>query len=269
MIDRHVLIDAGTRAAALALPLYVALLLLLLLSTWAAGRWLLRHRPVATDDASAPDAGPLLRRLVVGLLLIIGCAALFATLAEHMRADRAIGLFDEAFSRAVVDHIPEPVLRAFFLLTFLANRETQTGIGVVVAIALVATAHPRLALGWALAVAGNGLLNTLLKGVFERARPLHPSDWLTETSFSFPSGHSSGSVVIFGMLAYLSVRLLPRRAHLPLLMLAAALALSVGASRVFLRVHFPSDVLAGFASGSAWLLVCVASIELGRWARRR
>ena len=59
------------------------------------------------------------------------------------------------------------------------------------------------------------------------------------------------------------------RWHLALTLAAVALAFSIGASRMFLRVHFASDVIAGFASGIAWLAVCIASIELTRWYRRR
>lgn len=269
-MDPSRMIDAGTRAAALALPLYLATLVVLLIAAWLAGRWLWRQRRSAADDPPPEEAAPLFGRLIGGFALIVGCAALFALLSQSMQADRAIGLFDEGFSRAVGNHVPDAVLRAFYLLTFLVNRETQWAIAGLGTVGLVLLRRRGLALGWALAIAGNGLLTTVLKRVFERARPLHPSDWLTETGFSFPSGHSSGAVVIFGMLAYLAVRLLPRAAHLPALMTAAALALSVGASRIFLRVHYPSDVLAGFASGAAWLLVSILSIELSRrWMRRR
>jgi len=113
------------------------------------------------------------------------------------------------------------------------------------------------------------LLNQTLKQIFGRVRPLQPEGFVLEQGFSFPSGHSSGSVVAYGMLAYVAVRLLPARWHLPVLLAAMALAFTVGASRMFLRVHFASDVIAGFASGAAWLAVCVTGFELARWCRQR
>lgn len=118
-------------------------------------------------------------------------------------------------------------------------------------------------------MAGNGALNIALKQVFGRIRPTHLEGFGLAQGFSFPSGHSSGSVVAYGMLAYLALRLLPARWHLPALMAAVALAFTVAVSRVFLRVHFASDVAAGIASGATWLAVCITSIELAQWDRQR
>nr|WP_259372690.1 phosphatase PAP2 family protein [Schlegelella koreensis] len=122
---------------------------------------------------------------------------------------------------------------------------------------------------WAVAFAGNGVLTRLLKAIFERARPEREHDLLGATGWSFPSGHSSGAVVICGMLAYLGLRWTRPAWHLPIVLAATALAFTIGCSRVFLQVHYASDVLAGFALGAAWLAVCVGAAEVIRTRHER
>jgi len=85
--------------------------------------------------------------------------------------------------------------------------------------------------------------------------------------FSFPSGHSSGAMVAYGMLLYVMVRMLPARWYPAAAMLALALIITTACSRVFLRVHFASDVVAGLLSGLSWLVVCVVSVEVTRHRR--
>ncbi|HEX6362478.1 MAG TPA: phosphatase PAP2 family protein [Albitalea sp.] len=155
------------------------------------------------------------------------------------------------------------------MLTRLADTATLVALGAFVAFLLVVRGRHWLALAWTVALCGNGLLNLSLKALFQRVRPLHDDGLVLASGFSFPSGHSSGSVVAYGMLAYLALRFVAPRWHLPVVLLAAALAFTIGASRAFLRVHFASDVVAGFASGIAWLAVCITSIELTRAYRRR
>ena len=124
-----------------------------------------------------------------------------------------------------------------------------------------------LALGWLVALLGNAVLNPLLKLVFARSRPVHdPSLAQAATGFSFPSGHSSGAMVAYGMLLYVLLRVLPARWHPAAAMLAAALIVTTACSRVFLRVHFASDVAAGLLLGLSWLAVCVVSLEFARQA---
>ena len=159
----------------------------------------------------------------------------------------------------------------FGALTHLGDTPTLIALGVIVALLLLAKGGRWTALGWTLALLGNALLNTTLKAIFERARPVHDSLLVNAQGFSFPSGHSSGSVVAYGMLAYVLLRALPPaqvgRAGLMLVLMATALAFTVGMSRIFLQVHFATDVLAGFASGLAWLAVCIGSMELTRHYR--
>lgn len=263
------LLDAATFAGAHALSIYAALLVLVTGTTWLAARALLpdRRGPAAAPEPLSPAA--LLLRFAAGFAFLVGGAMLFAEIAEALHTEQTLGRLDEAFIVAMIEHVPDLALRAFYLITFIGNRETLITLGIAVAVMLLVLRRRGLALGWTLAMLGNGALNPTLKLVFERARPVHPTQWLAEEGFSFPSGHSSGSVIAMGMLAYLAVRLLPRRWHVPAWIAAAGLAFSIGASRIFLRVHFPSDVLAGFASGAAWLTISIVCIELARWARRR
>ncbi|WP_431100087.1 phosphatase PAP2 family protein [Roseateles noduli] len=263
------LLDAAGFAGAHALAIYGALLVLVTGTTWLAARALLPDRggQAAAPEPLSPAA--LLLRFAAGFAFIVGGAMLFAEIAEALHAEQTLGRLDEAFIVAMIDHVPDLALWAFYLITFVGNRETLITLGIAMLVVLLLLRRRGLALGWALAMLGNAALNPTLKHIFERARPVHPTRWLTEEGFSFPSGHSSGTVIAMGMLAYLAVRLLPRRWHVAAWIAAAGLAFSVGASRIFLRVHFPSDVLAGFASGAAWLTVSIVSIELARWARRR
>lgn len=254
----------------LALPLFFALLALLLLATtllW----WLVQRYAVPRDTRTQPENAHLLIRLASGLAVLTAAAAVFVALAKALgNGDRA-GRLDQLFSEAVRSSTDEPTLQVFAWITRLGDTVTLTLLCMVVATVLLARCRRGLALGWVLAVAGNALLNTTLKVMFERTRPAHDSALVQAGGWSFPSGHSSGAVVAYGMLAYvLLLNLRPAqasRAALPLMLLAAALAFSVGCSRIFLQVHFATDVLAGFASGTAWLAVCVGSMELIRHDR--
>ncbi len=202
--------------------------------------------------------------LAVGGGLVLASAAVFAEAMEAMDADEELGAFDNRLAEVLAQRMAPGALRAISLATHLGDPLTLTALVALVGTALLWRGHRWLALGWVVACAGNGVLNRLLKQIFERVRPLHDHGFATADGYSFPSGHTSGSVVVYGMLAYLGMRLLPPPWHLPGVLLAAALAYCMGVSRVLLQVHWASDVLAGIASGLAWLAVCIAAIELRR-----
>jgi undecaprenyl-diphosphatase len=115
----------------------------------------------------------------------------------------------------------------------------------------------RLALFTLAASAGGLLVSSLLKYTIDRPRPdLVPHGNIIYTS-SFPSGHSMMSAVIYLTLAALVVRLMERKQLKGYAFgVALVLTLLVGVSRVYLGVHWPSDVLAGWAAGAAWALGC-------------
>ncbi len=203
--------------------------------------------------------------LAAGFVVIMTGAWLFAEIAEKLGTAGRMGQADQALADSLKIHLPFAALQGFAWLTHLADTVTVVGACALVAAVLLLRGRRGLALGWVLAIAGNGLLNVTLKQIFARVRPVHDGGLAAAQGFSFPSGHSSGAVVMYGMLAYVLCRFAPLRWQLPVVLGAVTLSFSVGVSRVFLRVHFASDVLAGLISGTAWLVVCIAGMALTRW----
>jgi membrane-associated phospholipid phosphatase len=220
-------------------------------------------------DADEPSEPRIAFGLAAGFLLILAAASLFAWIASNLSDGRAMGLADQALADAIGTHVPWAALVAFSWLTHLGDAAFLAPVCLIVALVLWRHAHHGLAFGWMLALGGIVVLNPALKQIFERARPLHDHRLAMETSFSFPSGHSAGAIVSYGMLLYLALRTLPARWHVPAAMAAVAAILTIACSRIFLQVHFASDVAAGLLTGLAWLLVCVGSLEYARHRKRR
>lgn len=202
--------------------------------------------------------------LGLGFCVVLGTLSAFLALADEIGVDEDLGRFDEALAAELAIRLQASTLRLFAVVTHLGDFWTLTALCILVALVLLWRREWRLAAAWVIALAGGGLLNRALKELFQRSRPLHEHGWASAGGWSFPSGHSSGALVAYGMLAWLLMRYTPRPLHLPLALAAIATALLVGYSRIVLQVHWFSDVLAGFMLGSAWLAVCIAGAELAR-----
>ena len=268
-LDSPALRNAVQSLASHALPAFGLALMMLIAVVWAVWRLVQRYG-VHRETSRFTPLTYLAGYLALGFGLTIGAAALFAEIAENLGDGRALGALDQLFSDTVQASLSPGAFRAFALLTHLGDPLTLAGIGLAGAGLLLWQRHYGMCAGWVLALGGNAVLNPVLKRIFERTRPVHDNLRAAADGWSFPSGHASGSVVVYGMLAYLAVRLLPARwsaARLPVLLLATAVAFTVCASRVLVQVHFATDVLAGMASGSAWLAVCIGAVELARYRR--
>jgi undecaprenyl-diphosphatase len=119
---------------------------------------------------------------------------------------------------------------------------------------------------WLAAFFGGIAVDKLLKHLVHRTRPVLAMTRMHETSFSFPSGHTMAATIGYGMLAYVlatywAPTIVRRRV---LYSLAAIVTLLVGMSRIYLGMHFPTDVIGGFAAGTAWLAICVTGTRIAR-----
>ena len=120
--------------------------------------------------------------------------------------------------------------------------------------------------GWVAAFAGGGLLEGMLKLVIRRPRPPYAAAFLNHPSWSFPSGHAMVSLIGYGMLTYLLVVLWTQRRSMRISIALGATLLvgAIGLSRLYLGVHYFSDVVGGYAAGVLWLSACISGLEVAR-----
>ncbi|GAB6196991.1 phosphatase PAP2 family protein [Lysobacter xanthus] len=208
-------------------------------------------------DAAATQARvgtTVLRRYGLRLLLVFLAVALplwgFGELAEDV-AEGEPFFFDVPLLEGLHAMAGPGLDRLFLALSAVGYSGGVVPADIVLVAALAWRRHPRSATFAAVALGGSALLNVAAKHVFGRARP---ALWLSiapESTYSFPSGHAMGSATLACVLACLAWR---TQWRVPVIVLGALFVVGVGASRVYLGVHYPSDVLAGWSAAVAWTL---------------
>src|ERR671914_2081168 len=167
---------------------------------------------------------------------------------------------DEGLRGALHSRASPGLTRFMIVVSRFGGPSWLVPIGIALALAFLIHGWRRGALLIIVTLSGAGLLNTLLKQSFARTRPEAFFDYPLPLSQSFPSGHAIFAASVFGGLAVLlSDRIRNKSLQVLVWVVALALILLVGTSRVYLGVHYPSDVLAGYAVAVFW----VAGVALG------
>jgi len=207
--------------------------------------------------------------LIAGALVAIACTYGFAELAGHVVSGNT-QTFDDAILRWIGAHRTPWLTAAMVEITSLG-----TGVVVLMTVLISATflwlsQHRHSAVLLGVATVGGVVLNDLLKLGFDRPRPLIIEWGVYAASSSFPSGHAMNAVIVYGTVAYLAARLqASHRVRVLTLSFAALIIGLVCASRLYLGVHYPSDVLAGLTIGLGWAAFCMATLEaLQLYAKR-
>ena len=162
-------------------------------------------------------------------------------------------------------------MAACIAISQLGSPTALTLLGLAGALLLAALEEWMMLGGWAAAFVGAPLLDQWLKVVIHRPRPAYATALLHHPTWSFPSGHAMGAIVAYGMLAYVVIRLgnATRRTRVAVVAAASILVALIGISRIYLGVHYLTDVVGGYAVGSIWLSLCIVAVELGRSHARR
>ncbi|MEK5465973.1 phosphatase PAP2 family protein [Paenibacillus sp. FSL R7-0210] len=188
----------------------------------------------------------------------------FILIALMVKLDFAKG-FDHAVIRFVQSMESPPLTALAKGLSLVGSSKLAIGISVLTMLILFFALKHRLELALFLWVGlGSQLLNTLLKLWFHRERPtIHRL--IEQTGYSFPSGHSMAAFSLYGVIAYLLWRHIHNRSERLLLILFTVLMTGgIGWSRIYLGVHYPSDVIGGYAASGAWLMLSAACFEAYR-----
>jgi undecaprenyl-diphosphatase len=219
----------------------------------------------SSREATSPR---LLTGTIVAGLIVAGLALwLFAWLGHEILTDTPTPVLDERLRSAIHSLASPGLTRVMIAASRFGGPGWLAPFGGLVAIGFFIRGWKRGALLVLVTMAGAGLLDTLLKLAFARQRPSAFFNYPLPLSHSFPSGHAFFAGSFFGGLALLlSPRVHNRLVRVAVWVIAASLILLIGVSRIYLGVHYPSDVLAGWAGATIW----VTAVAVGdRWVRYR
>ena len=206
--------------------------------------------------------------LALGITASIGSLIFFAWLSNEV-LEGETRHFDEV-TRAAVHHLASPTMTGTMRgISFVGSSLFLTTATVVMFIWFLTHRWRREAWLLGITMLGAAVLNTTLKLTFQRARPEPFFDLLAPKSYSFPSGHSLASFCFFGALAtVLAARIENKRINFVIWLVSGLMVLLIGLSRIYLGVHYTTDVLAGYAAALIWIAV-IRFVEMELMRRRR
>jgi undecaprenyl-diphosphatase len=220
------------------------------------------------EAETAPQSPPVLETVT---LISLGVAVLplflFAWIAENVSHDRT-EQFDQFVRMRIHEYASPGLTRAMIAISFVGG----DGLTIAAVVSLLLFLHfrwKRATLWLVVNILGALVLDLTLKYAFHRPRPA-PFFVALPRTYSFPSGHALFSFCFYGMLAGLLMDRIKSRLEQILIWLAAAiLVAAIGFSRVYLGVHYPSDVIAGYLTATLWVSTLIALDRMRSQKKKR
>lgn len=205
----------------------------------------------------------LSKDVLKSFILCIGFALIFAMIAVLVVNNTTHHL--DVYIAHKVQSAESPFLTSLAKgLSFVGSSQLAIEISVITMVLLFIVLRHRMELVlflWVV-VLGSQILNTYLKLQFSRVRP-DINQMIDQGGYSFPSGHSMTAFSLYVVLAYLLWSLVNRKAGRVFIMTGTILiVLGIGWSRIYLGVHFPSDVIGGYTASGAWLMLSVTFLQM-------
>jgi undecaprenyl-diphosphatase len=200
----------------------------------------------------------------IELLIVLALFAV-ALLAFAFISYNIFGLhqtnFDERAFRMIQPYISDTNTRIMNFITFFATHTFLLPANIILGAYFIFRKHRWYSIRIPVVAASSYIVMALLKLFFSRPRPADPV-FQAAAGFSFPSGHAMSAMTFYGLLIYIVWKNVERRSLKWLLTIVlAVIILLIGFSRVYLRVHYASDVLAGFSMGLVWLVLSLWVME--------
>lgn len=203
---------------------------------------------------------------LVGLGVSLAALAFFSLITIGIVRKQRVTLFDQWLADSIHRHSTDVGTLLAKLASGLGDPRLLLALFAVGATLLWFRRNLVLFAAWIVAFAGGTLLEAALKIIFRRDRPAWVESFATGNGFSFPSGHVMGALIAWGMFAYLLLITYPRRRWSDGVIGIGLVTLLgvIGFSRIYLGVHYLSDVIAGLAAGTLWVATCVTAVEVAQ-----
>jgi len=231
-------------------------------SAWVArsrvGKWAIGH------SGPIGSYAPILLVLVLGGMAAICAGYVFVELVEQVRRTTSALYRADQDIHTWFGHERQPAITVLFWTATIIGGPAGLAVIVAVIAAILLVRKERASVFFVVVTAVSGaILNMVLKAIFARSRPDLATALTVARSYSFPSGHAMGSFITFGALAYIGLRQpWPWVAKSAALAIALTMVVLVGLSRVYLGVHWTSDIAGGWSAGSVWLTSAVVAFEM-------
>lgn len=187
--------------------------------------------------------------------ILILCSVIFAIFTYKVAADKTIYI-----DSAVYNYISNNIINKnrTEIVKMITNITSPIMVIITLLILVLAIKDKKIKISLVINLLGITIINNLIKVIIARPRP-EINKLVTETGYSFPSGHSITSMVFYGYLVYLTYKYINnKKIKIPLIIFLILLIPTIGLSRIYLGVHYASDVLCGFLLGTIYLILFIS-----------